>query len=53
VTARLLTASSLQREETIAGPALIEGYSSTIWVRPSWHATRDASGNILLRGVSA
>jgi N-methylhydantoinase A len=53
VTARLLTASSLQREETIAGPALIEGYSSTIWVPPSWHATRDASGNILLRGVSA
>jgi N-methylhydantoinase A len=53
VTARLLTASSLRREETIAGPALIEGYSSTIWVPPSWHAARDASGNILLRGVSA
>ena len=53
VMARLLTASSLSRDAAIAGPALLEGYSSTIWVPPSWHATRDASGNLILRRVPA
>ena len=49
VTARLLTLRRCGASDTIAGPALIEGYSSTIWVPPGWHATRDAGGNILLR----
>jgi N-methylhydantoinase A/oxoprolinase/acetone carboxylase beta subunit len=33
----------------VAGPALLESYSSTIWVPPDWQATRDTGGNILLR----
>ena len=53
VTARLLTASSLRRDDMITGPALIEGYSSTTWVPPAWQATRDTSGNIFLRRVAA
>lgn len=52
VMARLLTASSVLRDEVVEGPALLESYSSTIWVPPSWHATRDASGNLFLRRVA-
>ena len=32
----------------VAGPALIEGYSSTIWVPPGWTAERDVAGNTIL-----
>ncbi len=53
VAARLLTASPLQREEVIAGPALIEAYSSTTWVPPCWHAARDTGGNVILRRTPA
>jgi N-methylhydantoinase A len=53
IAARLLATSSLQNDQPIAGPALLEGYSSTTWVPPSWHATRDASGNIFLRRTPA
>jgi N-methylhydantoinase A len=49
VHARLLTAASLLADDIVAGPALLESYSSTTWVPPSWHATRDAGGNVLLR----
>lgn len=49
VSTRLLTASSLRAGARIAGPALLESYSSTIWVPPSWHASRDAGGNLFLR----
>jgi N-methylhydantoinase A len=48
--ARLLTAASLsRRDDTVAGPALLESYSSTIWVPPSWNASRDSAGNIFLQ----
>jgi N-methylhydantoinase A len=47
--ARLLTAASLARGDTVPGPALLESYSSTIWVPPGWNASRDAAGNIFLR----
>jgi N-methylhydantoinase A len=47
--ARLLTAASLVRDDTVPGPALLESYSSTIWVPPGWNAVRDAGGNIFLR----
>jgi N-methylhydantoinase A len=49
VHARLLTAGSLRVDDIVAGPALLESYSSTTWVPPSWHAKRDAGGNVLLR----
>ena len=35
--------------ESVAGPALIEGYSATTWVPPGWRIARDAAGNMLLR----
>jgi N-methylhydantoinase A len=47
--ARLLTAASLTQRDTVPGPALLESYSSTIWVPLGWSATRDAGGNIVLR----
>ncbi|WP_372623537.1 hydantoinase/oxoprolinase family protein [Falsiroseomonas sp.] len=33
----------------VAGPALIEGYSSTTWVPEGWSASRDTAGNLILR----
>jgi N-methylhydantoinase A len=33
---------------SIAGPALIEGYSSTTWVPEGWRARRDEAGNLIL-----
>jgi N-methylhydantoinase A len=33
----------------VAGPALIEGYSSTTWVPEGWQARRDEAGNLMLR----
>lgn len=34
---------------SLAGPALIEGYSSTAWVPEGWTARRDEAGNLILR----
>lgn len=47
--ARLVDAAMLATDDPITGPALIEGYSSTLWVPPSWTALRDAAGNIAMR----
>jgi N-methylhydantoinase A len=33
------------------GPAMIEGYSSTLWVAPGWRAERDEPGNIIMQKV--
>jgi N-methylhydantoinase A len=52
IRAALRDAAGLAAGETVAGPALIEGYSSSIWVPPGWTAERDASGNILMRGAA-
>ncbi|MBR0644925.1 hydantoinase/oxoprolinase family protein [Plastoroseomonas hellenica] len=49
VRARLADAAALGTGDAVAGPALIEGYSSTTWVPPGWHAARDAAGNMLLQ----
>ncbi len=48
VMARLLDAANLAAGEAIAGPTLIEGYSSGTWVPAGWRATPDEHGNILL-----
>jgi N-methylhydantoinase A len=50
--ARLVDAAGLSPGEAIAGPALIEGYSSSTWVPPGWRAVPDAHGNILLHGTA-
>ena len=52
VTAALRDAAGLAPGESVAGPALIEGYSSSIWVPPGWRAERDSKGNILMRGAA-
>ncbi len=52
VMAHLVDAAGLTSGEPIAGPALIEGYSSTTWVPPGWRAMPDAHGNILLHGTA-
>ncbi|MCB8883708.1 hydantoinase/oxoprolinase family protein [Acidisoma cellulosilytica] len=49
VPARIQDAADLVTGDSLTGPALIEGYSSTIWVPPGWRATRDAGANILLQ----
>jgi N-methylhydantoinase A len=49
VTAGLFAAAALRMGETVAGPALIEGYSATTWVPPGWQATPDRAGNIVMR----
>ncbi len=50
--ARMVTASALG-SEAVAGPALVEGYSSTIWVPPGWNAARDHVGNTILHRTAS
>jgi N-methylhydantoinase A len=49
VKTRLVAASSLAARDVVQGPAMIEGYSSTLWVPPHWRAERDQVGNIIMR----
>jgi N-methylhydantoinase A len=49
VPARLLNVDKLATGKPVAGPAMVEGYSSTLWVAPGWAAERDASGNIIMQ----
>ena len=51
VKTRLVAASSLAARDIINGPAMMEGYSSTLWVPPDWRAERDQPGNIIMRRV--
>ncbi|MBN8902343.1 MAG: hypothetical protein J0H57_15030, partial [Rhodospirillales bacterium] len=53
VTARLLDAARLSAGTAAHGPALIEGYSSSIWVPPHWVARRDEAGNLLMQRIAA
>lgn len=48
VAARLVDAATLAPGDIIAGPAMIEGYSSSTWVPAGWQATRDGAGNIII-----
>ena len=52
VAARLLDAAALSVNQAVAGPALLEGYSSSTWVPEGWLALRDGAGNILMRRVT-
>jgi N-methylhydantoinase A len=49
--ARLVAATALGLDVPITGPAMIEGYSSTIWVPPGWSAARDAANNVRMRRI--
>jgi N-methylhydantoinase A len=51
VRARLVAAAGLAPGDAVRGPAMIEGYSSTVWVPPGWRAERDEPGNIIMQKV--
>jgi N-methylhydantoinase A len=53
VQAMLVDAAELPTGSPVAGPALLEGYSSSTWVPPGWTATRDPHGNVLMQRVPA
>jgi N-methylhydantoinase A len=53
VPAALHDAAALQPGSPVGGPALIEGYSSSVWIPPGWQASRDTAGNLLMRKVAA
>ncbi len=48
---RLVDADTLKVGRVVEGAAMIEGYSSTLWVPPGWRAERDEAGNIIMRSV--
>ncbi|MBY5533708.1 hydantoinase/oxoprolinase family protein [Rhizobium leguminosarum] len=48
---KLIRADALQAGDAMTGPAMIEGYSSTLWIPPGWRAERDEPGNIIMRKV--
>ncbi|HMO27801.1 hydantoinase/oxoprolinase family protein [Enterovirga sp.] len=47
----LVDADTLAPGRPVEGAAMIEGYSSTLWVPPGWRAERDEPGNIIMRRV--
>ena len=40
---------ALVANQTIAGPAVIEGYTATTWVPPGWTAQLDPADNLIVR----
>jgi N-methylhydantoinase A len=44
-----VSACTLAAGDNVIGPALIEGYSSVVWVPPRWIAARDDAGNIIMQ----
>jgi N-methylhydantoinase A len=46
---RLVAAATIAPGDVVKGPAMIEGYTSTIWVPPDWRAERDQPGNIIVQ----
>jgi N-methylhydantoinase A len=44
-----VAAVSLKAGDAVTGPAMIEGYTSTIWAPPRWCVERDAAGNIIMQ----
>jgi N-methylhydantoinase A len=49
VRTRLIDAVAVEPGQTIEGAAMIEGYSSTLWVPPGWRVERDRPGNLIMR----
>jgi len=48
-TCAVLTRASLRGGDGAAGPLLIEDETATIYVPPDWHATEDATGNLIVK----
>ncbi|MGY2049692.1 hydantoinase/oxoprolinase family protein [Methylobacterium sp. JK268] len=53
VATRLVDASAIAAGDVVRGSALVEGYSSTLWLPPAWQAARDDAGNLLMTRISA
>jgi N-methylhydantoinase A len=53
VAATMISAVALAPGMAVTGPALVEGYSSSLWVPPGWSALRDEHGNIIMRSAAA
>jgi N-methylhydantoinase A len=45
-------ADALASGQSIAGAAVIDGYTATTWVPPGWSATLDEADNLILRRVT-
>jgi N-methylhydantoinase A len=50
---KLVDAASVTSGQSVDGGALIEGYSSTLWLPPAWRAVRDTAGNLIVSRISA
>ena len=44
----VLTRAAIRAQGGAAGPLLVEDDTATIYVPPQWHATEDATGNLIL-----
>jgi N-methylhydantoinase A len=53
VKAKLVDAASIASGQSVDGAALVEGYSSTLWLPPAWRAARDKAGNLIMSRISA
>lgn len=53
VKARLVDAASIASGQSVDGGALVEGYSSTLWLPPAWRAARDKAGNLIMSWIFA
>jgi N-methylhydantoinase A len=51
VATKLVDAAVLAPGQRVEGAAMIEGYSSTLWVPPGWSAERDQPGNLIMRRI--
>ena len=49
---RVFARASLERGETIAGPAIVEQSDTTIVVYPGQHAQLDGMNNLIVTGIS-
>jgi N-methylhydantoinase A len=53
IKAKLVDAASIGSGQSVDGGALVEGYSSTLWLPPAWRAARDKAGNLIMSRISA
>ncbi|WP_298957322.1 hydantoinase/oxoprolinase family protein [uncultured Methylobacterium sp.] len=53
VSARLVEAAAIRPGAPLDGSALVEGYSSTLWLPPGWRVVRDDAGNLLMTRIPA
>jgi N-methylhydantoinase A len=49
----VLTRAAIRARGVASGPLLVEDDTATIYVPPQWHATEDATGNLILEYAKA